>query len=126
MAFLQWVDLIGVLFNAMLGAVIARGARMDIIAFLVLGIMTGLGGGMIRDTLLQVGPPVALTDWRYLSENKVQFSFVGEFALTFSVRAPGSCRVEVQGRQFVGRKAQGLSHFQLPMKQVRDARLTCS
>ncbi len=67
MAFLQWVDLIGVLFNAMLGAVIARGARMDIIAFLVLGIMTGLGGGMIRDTLLQVGPPVALTDWRYLA-----------------------------------------------------------
>nr|WP_278959630.1 bifunctional glycoside hydrolase 114/ polysaccharide deacetylase family protein [Pseudomonas alcaligenes] len=69
---------------------------------------------------------IPLTDWRYLSENKVQFSFVGEFALTFSVRAPGSCRVEVQGRQFVGRKAQGLSHFQLPMKQVRDARLTCS
>lgn len=67
MAFLQWVDLIGVLFNAMLGAVIARGARMDIVAFMVLGIMTGLGGGMIRDTLLQVGPPIAITDWRYLT-----------------------------------------------------------
>lgn len=67
MAFLLWVDLIGVLFNAMLGAVIARGAKMDIIAFLVLGIMTGLGGGMIRDTLLQVGPPIAITDWRYLT-----------------------------------------------------------
>ena len=69
---------------------------------------------------------IPLTQWRYLSEHEVQFSFAGEFALTFSVRAPGTCRIEVQGQQFVGRKALGLNHFQLPMKQVRDARLTCS
>ena len=31
-----------------------------------LAITSGLGGGMIRDVLLQVGPPLALTDSAYL------------------------------------------------------------
>ncbi|MTB71000.1 hypothetical protein GGG17_03230 [Arsenicicoccus sp. MKL-02] len=36
--------------------------RLDPVGFAVLAILSGLGGGMIRDTLLQGGPPVALTD----------------------------------------------------------------
>lgn len=56
-AFLQWLDLIGVFFNAMVGAVIARNARLDPLGFGVLAVMSGLGGGLIRDTLLQAGPP---------------------------------------------------------------------
>lgn len=66
-AFLQWIDLIGVLFNAVLGAVIGRAARLDVVGLVVLAIMSGLGGGMLRDVLLQSGPPIAITDWRYIT-----------------------------------------------------------
>ncbi|MDO5734902.1 MAG: trimeric intracellular cation channel family protein [Propionibacteriaceae bacterium] len=66
-SFLQYLDLIGVLFNAMVGAVIARNARLDPMGFGVLAIMSGLGGGLIRDTLLQAGPPLAIVDWRYFT-----------------------------------------------------------
>lgn len=64
---IRFVDLAGVLANAILGGVAARTARLDIVGFVVLAIMSGLGGGMIRDTLLQGGTPVALTDPSYLS-----------------------------------------------------------
>ncbi|MGV8847299.1 trimeric intracellular cation channel family protein [Tessaracoccus sp.] len=66
-SFLQYLDLIGVLFNAMVGAVIARNARLDPLGFGVLAVMSGLGGGLIRDTLLQAGPPLAIVDWRYFT-----------------------------------------------------------
>ena len=63
---IRFVDLAGVLANAILGGVAARSARLDIVGFVVLAIMSGLGGGIIRDTLLQQGPPAALTDSAYL------------------------------------------------------------
>ncbi|MEZ0049291.1 putative membrane protein YeiH [Mycobacterium sp. MAA66] len=59
------IDLAGVLTNAILGGIVARDERMDPIGFLTLALLSGLGGGIIRDTLLQHGPPVALTDFRY-------------------------------------------------------------
>lgn len=64
--FVRWIDLTGVFANAVLGGVVARGAKLDAIGFATLAIMSGLGGGMIRDTLLQNGPPVALTDYSYM------------------------------------------------------------
>lgn len=60
------IDLTGVLANAMLGGVIARGARLDPVGFATLAILSGLGGGLIRDTLLQHGTPVALTGPAYI------------------------------------------------------------
>jgi uncharacterized membrane protein YeiH len=63
---LRWLDLTGVLANAILGGVIARTARLDPVGFATLAILSGLGGGIIRDTLLQHGPPVALTDYAYI------------------------------------------------------------
>ncbi len=50
----------------MLGGVVARTERLDLMGFATLAILSGLGGGMIRDTLLQHGPPVALTDPAYI------------------------------------------------------------
>ena len=47
------IDLTGVFANAALGGVIARKERLDPIGFGVLAILSGLGGGIIRDTLLQ-------------------------------------------------------------------------
>lgn len=43
------VDLLGVLTNGILGGVVARQLRMDLVGFVVLAIVSGLGGGMIRD-----------------------------------------------------------------------------
>lgn len=61
------VDLTGVLFNAILGGVMARSENMDPIGFGTLAICSALGGGMIRDTLMQRGTPVALVDGAYFT-----------------------------------------------------------
>ncbi|WP_334171332.1 trimeric intracellular cation channel family protein [Sinomonas sp.] len=60
------VDLTGVLANAILGGAVARELKLDPVGFVVLGIVSGLGGGLLRDTLLQVGFPVAFTNSAYL------------------------------------------------------------
>ena len=60
------VDLLGVFGNAVLGGIVARELRMDPVGFVALAILSGLGGGLIRDTLLQHGPPAALTDYFYI------------------------------------------------------------
>lgn len=61
------VDVTGVVANALLGAAVARARGFDVIGFLILAIISGLGGGMMRDALLGTGFPVALTDPLYLS-----------------------------------------------------------
>ena len=60
------IDLTGVFANAVLGGVLARAARLDAVGFGALAILSGLGGGLLRDTLLQHGTPVALTDYTYV------------------------------------------------------------
>ncbi|MBF5046052.1 trimeric intracellular cation channel family protein [Aggregicoccus sp. 17bor-14] len=65
--FLRALDLLGVLANALLGGVVARQHRFDAVGFGTLAFLSGLGGGVIRDVLLQQGPPVALTDPAYLA-----------------------------------------------------------
>ena len=62
----RFMDLTGVLANAMVGGVIARQEKLDPFGFLTLAVLSGLGGGIIRDVLLQHGPPAALTDYAYL------------------------------------------------------------
>ena len=64
---LRALDLLGVLANALLGGVVARQHRFDPVGFGALSLFSGLGGGLIRDTLLQRGTPVALTDSAYLA-----------------------------------------------------------
>ena len=63
---LRAVDLTGVFAAGLLGGAIARTERLDPVGFAVLAILSSLGGGLIRDTLLQHGTPVALTDYTYL------------------------------------------------------------
>ena len=60
------IDLTGVFANAILGGVVARAERLDPVGFAVLAILSGLGGGLIRDTLLQKGTPIALVDPSYI------------------------------------------------------------
>ncbi|QOR48364.1 trimeric intracellular cation channel family protein [Trueperella pecoris] len=61
------VDVAGVIANGVIGASLARALGYDLIGYLTLGILTALGGGMIRDSLLGIGFPVALTDPWYLA-----------------------------------------------------------
>jgi uncharacterized membrane protein YeiH len=77
------LDLTGVLGNALLGGVIARREKLDPVGFVVLAVLSGVGGGLLRDTLLQHGTPVALTDYAYLLT-----AFAGA-ALAFLVRVEG-------------------------------------
>ncbi|GLY66630.1 trimeric intracellular cation channel family protein [Amycolatopsis taiwanensis] len=63
---LHGLDLAGVFANALLGGAMARRYGFDPVGFGALAIVSGLGGGIIRDTLLQRGTPVALTDYTYL------------------------------------------------------------
>lgn len=60
------VDLTGVVANAILGGVVARSLKLDAVGFVFLAIITALGGGLLRDTLLNVGQPVSLTNPLYL------------------------------------------------------------
>ena len=52
-AFLDWF---GIVIFAMSGALVASRKEMDIVGFILLGTVTGIGGGTIRDILL--GAPV--------------------------------------------------------------------
>ena len=61
------LDLLGTFAFALNGALTAlRVARLDIVGVVTLGMITALGGGIIRDVLLDV-PPVTFNDWRYLA-----------------------------------------------------------
>ncbi|MGW5573344.1 trimeric intracellular cation channel family protein [Nocardia thailandica] len=55
------LDVSGVFVNATLGGVL-RQQHFDPIGFVTVALCSGLGGGIIRDTLPQNGPPVVLTD----------------------------------------------------------------
>ena len=61
------LDLLGTFAFALNGALTAlRVARLDIVGVITLGMITALGGGIIRDVLLDV-PPATFNDWRYLA-----------------------------------------------------------
>lgn len=59
------VDVSAVVANGLLGGAVARAFRFDLVGFLLLATITGMGGGLIRDVLLNTGLPVALTDSAY-------------------------------------------------------------
>jgi uncharacterized membrane protein YeiH len=62
------LDLTGVFAFALNGALTAvQVARLDIVGVVTLGIVTALGGGIIRDVFLDALPPATFSDWRYLA-----------------------------------------------------------
>lgn len=62
------LDLAGVFAFALNGALTAiRVARIDIIGVLTLGVVTALGGGIVRDLMIGDVPPATFSDWRYLA-----------------------------------------------------------
>lgn len=61
------LDLIGVVLNGVIGGTIARQRGYDVIGFLFLALFSALGGGMIRDMLLQQGTVAAIDNPIYLA-----------------------------------------------------------
>lgn len=60
------LDLVGIGVFAASGALAAVRARLDVFGVVALGVATGLAGGVVRDLLLGVTPPITLRSWPYL------------------------------------------------------------
>lgn len=62
------LDLAGTFAFALNGALTAiRVARLDVVGVVTLGMITALGGGVIRDVFIDALPPATFSDWRYLA-----------------------------------------------------------
>jgi len=62
------LDLTGTFAFALNGAMTAlRAARLDLVGVVTLGMITALGGGVVRDVLIGSVPPATFRDWRYLA-----------------------------------------------------------
>ena len=60
------LELGGVFVGALSGGLAAVRKKFDIFGILVLAWATGLGGGILRDVLIGVTPPVGISDWRFI------------------------------------------------------------
>jgi len=63
---LHVLDLVGIFVFGITGALVGVRKKLDVFGILVLALVTGLGGGFLRDVLIGATPPAALRDWRYL------------------------------------------------------------
>lgn len=63
---LGWLDLLGVAVFAATGALVASRKQMDLVGFGLMASATGIGGGTLRDVLLE-RPVFWITDGRYLA-----------------------------------------------------------
>jgi uncharacterized membrane protein YeiH len=62
------LDLVGTFAFALNGALTAvRAVRVDIVGVVTLGVITAVGGGILRDVLLGAVPPATFVDGRYLA-----------------------------------------------------------
>ena len=61
------LDLSGCFVFALSGGLAAVRARLDVFGVLVVGTVTAIGGGILRDVLVGLAPPNALRHWPYLA-----------------------------------------------------------
>ncbi len=61
------LDLLGVFFFAVSGCLLAVRKGFDLVGSILLGSMVGLGGGVVRDIILNSGPPAAFGNPVYLA-----------------------------------------------------------
>ena len=66
-ALILTLNLAGTFAFGLSGGILAVRKRMDLFGVLVVSVVTGLGGGILRDLLLGHTPPGTLSDWRYLA-----------------------------------------------------------
>lgn len=56
------LDMIGTVAFALSGAMTAIKKKMDILGVMILGMVTAVGGGMMRDIILGIVPPQAFRE----------------------------------------------------------------
>ncbi|WP_434615305.1 trimeric intracellular cation channel family protein [Arthrobacter sp. A5] len=95
------LDLLGVFFFAVSGCLLAARRGFDIVGSLLLGSLVGLGGGVIRDVIINAGVPAAFSQPLYLVPPVLAAVLVH---LLFS-------RVELGGRLLIIFDAGGLALF---------------
>jgi uncharacterized membrane protein YeiH len=62
-----WFDLAATFCFALTGGIVAMKRGYDVVGVVALALLTGLGGGLIRDGIfIQQGPPALATDARYI------------------------------------------------------------
>ncbi len=61
-----WLDLAAVITSAVGGSLVAVRAKFDVTGVVALGILTGLGGGLLRDVLLNQLPVAMKSPWYVL------------------------------------------------------------
>ena len=60
-------ELIGTVAFAASGALAAVRRNLDVVGILLLAVATALGGGIVRDVIIGNTPPIAFTDYRFLT-----------------------------------------------------------
>ena len=63
---MEIMNIIGTIAFAMSGAYVAIEKKMDLLGVVILGITTAVGGGIIRDVLIGVTPPISLVNPEYV------------------------------------------------------------
>lgn len=70
-----WADLIAVGVGSLQGALFASGfKRMDLLGVAIVGIATGIGGGILRDVLLSTTPAAFSNNWYILTATIAAFA----------------------------------------------------
>ncbi|MFI2564865.1 trimeric intracellular cation channel family protein [Paenarthrobacter sp. NPDC018779] len=64
---LLWLDLVGVFFFAVSGSLLAARKQFDFVGSVLLASIVSLGGGVIRDIIIDAGPPASFTNPAYLA-----------------------------------------------------------
>lgn len=62
----QWMDVSGVLLMGIIGGTLARHRGYDIVGFFFIAMLSALGGGMLRDVLINQGTVAAMSQPEYL------------------------------------------------------------
>ncbi|MGV9747813.1 trimeric intracellular cation channel family protein [Rhodococcus zopfii] len=63
---LKILELVGIVAFAMSGALVGVVKRLDLFGVCLVGVFTAVGGGIVRDLLLDIHPPTSLSSWRIL------------------------------------------------------------
>ena len=86
----RWLDLIGIFVFAISGAVLAVRKGFELVGIVSLALVTALGGGIVRDVLLDDVPPAAFRDVWYLIVPVAAAAavFVGHATISRALRRP--------------------------------------
>lgn len=72
----EGLGIFGILAFAVSGSLVGVRRNLDLLGVLVVGTSTGLGGGILRDMLIGVHPPVAFVTWPYWATALAGSTFV--------------------------------------------------